>query len=238
MISEKGGIRQTFGRGMIDAIPIGLGYFAVALSLGIAAGSADFRIIHGFLWSALNLSSSGQYAALVLIRENAGLIEVILMTLVTNARYLLMSFALSQRFDPRMPFFHRFLVAYGLTDEIFGLEISSPRYVSPGYVYGAILVAMPGWALGTCVGIFMGDIMPALLGEAMNVAIYGMFLAIIIPPAKKDLKVLLFVVLTFIFSLAASIIPYLRDFSSGSRILFITVILSLAAAFFFPVDED
>lgn len=223
---------------MADAIPICLGYLAVGFSLGIAAGNADFSVAQGFWWSALNLSSSGQYAGIVLTREQASVIELILMILIANARYLLMSCALSQRLDPGMPFYHRFLMGYGITDEIFGLEIALPGYVKPVYAYGAILMAMPGWALGTCMGIFMGDVMPYVLAQALNVAIYGMFLAIIIPPGKKDRRILLFVVLGFIFSLAASCIPAIREVSSGTRILVITIILSMAAAIIFPVPSE
>lgn len=238
---------------MIDAVPISLGYFAVSLSLGIAAGNADFSIGQGLLWSILNLSSSGQYAGIVLTREQASVISVVLMTLVANARYILMSCALSQRLNPKMPFFHRFLIGYALTDEIFGLEIANAAssegtyadgdgliatgYVRSSYVYGAMLIAIPGWALGTCLGILMGDIVPPVFSQALNVAIYGMFLAIIIPPAKKDRIVLICVVISFTLSLLSTGIPFVRDLSQGTRILLITVILSAIAALWFPVVD-
>ncbi len=230
--------RVSFARGMRDAIPIGLGYLAVSFSLGIAAGNADFSIAQGFWLSVLNVSSSGQYAGIVLTRDHAAVIEVILMIFIANARYMLMSCALSQKLDPDMPFFHRLLIGYGVTDEIFGLEIALPGYVKPRYVYGAYLTAIPGWAIGTCLGVFMGNVMPPVFAEAMNVAIFGMFLAIIIPPSKTDHVALLFVILSFISSFMAERLPFISGVSSGTRILVLTVMLSSLAALFFPVRES
>lgn len=222
---------------MKDAIPVGLGYFAVSFSLGIAAGAADFTIVQSALLSLLNLSSSGQYAGLVLTREQAGIVELILMILIANARYLLMSCALSQRLDPDMPFWHRFLIGYGVTDEIFGLEIASQGYVRPSYVYGMYLTSVPGWVIGTALGVFMGNIMPPVVAEALNVAIFGMFLAIIVPPSKENHTALGFVVLAFAASYLASVIPVVRDISSGTRTLVLTVLISAAAAALFPVKD-
>ncbi len=230
--------KSAFSRGVKDALPVGFGYFAVAISLGIAAGNADFSVVQSFWLGILNVSSSGEYAGIVLVREHALIIEVVLMILVANARYLLMSCALSQKLDPNMPFYHRLAIGYGLTDEIFGLEITSPGYVRPRYVYGLFLGSLPGWAIGTCIGTFMGNVMPPLLAEAMNVAIYGMFLAIIVPPAKTDKHARLFVILAFIFSFIASIAPIVSDVSSGTRTLVLTIILSVAAALIFPVPES
>lgn len=228
----------SFFRGMRDAIPIGLGYLAVSFSLGIAAGNADFSIAQGFWLSTLNVSSSGQYAGIVLIQEHSTIIELILMILIANARYMLMSCALSQKLDPDMPFFHRLLIGYGVTDEIFGLEIAVPGYVKPRYVYGAMMTAIPGWAIGTCLGVFMGNVMPPVFAEAMNVAIFGMFLAIIIPPSKTDKIAGIFVLLGFICSFLASVLPVISGFSSGTRILILTVVLSTAAALLFPIKES
>lgn len=230
--------RTSFTRGMRDAIPIGLGYLAVSFSLGIAAGNADFSIAQGFWLSVLNVSSSGQYAGIVLTRDHAAVIEVILMIFIANARYMLMSCALSQKLDPDMPFFHRLFIGYGVTDEIFGLEIALPGYVKPRYVYGAYLTAIPGWAIGTCLGVFMGNVMPPVFAEAMNVAIFGMFLAIIIPPSKTDHVALLFVILSFVSSFMAERLPFIGEVSSGTRILVLTVVLSSLAALFFPVKES
>ena len=228
----------SFFRGMRDAVPIGLGYLAVSFSLGIACGNADLSIAQGFWLSALNVSSSGQYAGIVLIREHATLIELILMILIANARYMLMSCALSQKLNPNMPFFHRLLIGYGITDEIFGLEIAVPGYVKPRYAYGAMLGAIPGWAIGTCLGVFMGNVMPPVFAEAMNVAIFGMFIAIIIPPAKTDKIAGVFVLAGFIASFIASVAPIASGLSSGTRILILTVVLSAIAAVLFPIKED
>lgn len=229
--------KNSFWRGVRDAIPVGLGYLAVSFSLGIAAGNADFSVAQGFWLSVLNVSSSGEYAGIVLAAEKSGLIELILMIFIANARYMLMSCALSQKLDPDMPFFHRLTIGYGITDEIFGLEISSPGYVRPRYVYGLFLAAIPGWAIGTCLGVFMGNVMPPVFAEAMNVAIFGMFLAIIIPPSRTDHKALMFVTIAFIASLLASVAPLISELASGTRTLILTVIISTAAALLFPVGD-
>ena len=236
--NEVASHRTSFIRGMRDAIPIGLGYLAVSFSLGIAAGNADFSIAQGFWLSVLNVSSSGEYAGIVLTRDHEAIIEIIHMIFIANARYMLMSCALSQKLDPKMPFIHRLFIGYGVTDEIFGLEIALPGYVRPRYVYGTFLTAIPGWAIGTCLGVFMGNVMPPVFAEAMNVAIFGMFLAIIIPPSKTDHVALLFIILSFISSFLAERLPVISGVSSGTRILVLTVLLSTLAALFFPVKES
>ena len=227
-----------FARGMRDAIPIGLGYCAVSFSLGIAAGNVGYTVFQGFLLSLLNVSSSGEYAGIVLSAEQAGFIELALMIFVANARYLLMSFALSQRFAPTATLFHRLTIGFGLTDELFGLGIASKGWLNPSYMYGAFLTSIPLWAVGTALGVYAGNVLPPVIAEAMNVAIFGMFLAIIVPPAKKDKVVLGAVAVSFALSLAASVIPLTAAVSSGTRTLVLTVIIASAVAVLFPIKDD
>lgn len=137
---------------MRDGVPIALGYFAVSFSLGIAARNAGLTPLQGFFASLLNNASAGEYAAFTLIAANATLFQVALITLIANARYLLMSCALAQRFAPGTPFFHRLIIAYDVTDELFGITISRPGCLNPFYTYGAILLAAPAWAFGTAFG--------------------------------------------------------------------------------------
>ena len=182
--------RRVFLAGVRDGVPIGLGYLAVAFSLGIAARNAGLNAFQGFLISLLNNASAGEYAAFTVIAADSGFLEMALITLITNARYLLMSCSLSQKFSPDTPLYHRLLVGYDVTDELFGIAIARPGYLDPFYSYGAFLPAIPGWAIGTALGVTAGSILPARLVSALSVALFGMFLAIIIPPSKKNPVVL------------------------------------------------
>ncbi len=171
--------------GIKDGIPIGLGYFAVSFSLGIAARNAGLTALQGFLASLSTNASAGEYAAFIIIAADAPYLEMVLVTLITNARYLLMSCALSQKFSPDTPLYHRLLVGYDVTDEIFGITIARPGILDPFYNYGAILVAAPAWATGTALGIIAGNLLPLRIVSALSVALYGMFIAIIIPPGRN-----------------------------------------------------
>ena len=229
---------KIFQMGMKDAIPIGLGYFAVAFSLGIAARNAGMNAFQGFLLSFLNNASAGEYAGITVIAANASYIEIAVVTLIANARYLLMSCAMGQRLKPGLSFGHRLLMGYDITDELFGIAIARPGYLEPFYTYGAMLTAIPCWAAGTACGIIAGNIMPARVVSALSVSLFGMFLAIIIPPAKKDKVVAALIVLAFAASYAASCLPVISSVSEGTRTIILTVILSAGAAYFFPVSSE
>ena len=178
--------RKVFCEGMRDGVPIALGYFAVSFSLGIAARNAGLTPIQGFVASLFNNASAGEYAAFSLIAAGATYVEVAIITLIANARYLLMSCALAQRFAPGTPFFHRLIIGYDVTDELFGITIARPGYLNPFYTYGAIALAAPAWAMGTALGIVAGNLLPLRAVSALSVALYGMFLAIIIPPGPEE----------------------------------------------------
>ena len=230
--------RRDFLAGVRDGVPIGLGYLAVAFSLGIAARSAGLNAFQGFLISLLNNASAGEYAAFTVIAADSGFVEMALITLITNARYLLMSCSLSQKFAPGTPMRHRLLVGYDVTDELFGLAISCDGWLDPYYMYGAILVAAPSWAVGTALGVVVGNLLPARVVSALSVALYGMFLAIIIPPARKNKVVAVLVLLSFALSLAFGYLPFVSTLSSGTRTIILTVALSAGAALFFPVKDE
>ena len=229
---------KIFQRGMKDAVPIGLGYFAVAFSLGIAARNAGMNAFPGFLLSFLNNASAGEYAGITVIAANASYIEIAVVTLIANARYLLMSCAMGQRLKPGLSFGHRLLMGYDITDELFGIAISRPGYLEPFYTYGAMLTAIPCWAAGTACGIIAGNIMPARVVSALSVSLFGMFLAIIVPPAKKDKVVAALIILAFATSYAASCLPVVSSISEGTRTIILTVILSAGAAYFFPIHTE
>ena len=229
---------KIFQEGMKDAIPIGLGYFAVAFSLGIAARNAGMNAVQGFLLSFLNNASAGEYAGITVIAANASYIEIAVVTLIANARYLLMSCAMGQRLKPGLSFGHRLLMGYDITDGLFGIAIARPGYLEPFYTYGAMLTAIPCWAAGTACGIIAGNIMPARVVSALSVSLFGMFLAIIIPPAKKDKVVAALIILAFAASYASSCLPLISSISEGTRTIILTVILSAGAAYFFPIHTE
>ena len=160
------------------------------------------------------------------------------MTLIANARYLLMSCALSQKFSPDTPLIHRIFVGYDVTDEIFGITIARPGMLDPFYSYGAILIAAPAWAGGTALGVIAGNLLPARAVSALSVALFGMFLAVIIPPARKNRIIALFVLVSFAASFAATYLPLISQLSGGTRTIILTVLISAIAAILFPVNEE
>lgn len=240
---EQIGLRQSaaLGEGMRDGVPIALGYFAVAFSLGIAGRNAGLTAGQGFIISILNHASAGEYAGITAIAAMAPYWELALTIFITNARYLLMSCALSQKFAPETSLWHRIGVGFGITDEIFGITMARPGAVEPGYPYGAMLVSIPSWAMGTALGITAGNILPLRVVSALGVALYGMFLAIIIPPARRDRVVGALVGLSFLCSLALGAAAgtfRLEWLTGGTQVILLTLLLAGGAAILFPVGEE
>lgn len=229
---------KVFFEGVRDGLPIGLGYFAVAFSLGIIAQNAGLNAWQGFLASWLNVASAGEYALFTSIQAGVTYLEVAYVAFIINARYLLMSCALSQRFDQNTPLIHRFLVGYGVTDEIFGISIARKGFLNPAYNYGALSISVPLWSLGTAFGILAGNILPVRVVSALSVALYGMFIAIIVPPSKKNLTILVAVIISFALSYAFSRLPYLKTLSGGNRTIILTVVISSVVAIIKPVDDE
>ncbi len=230
--------RQVFREGVRDGMPIALGYFVVSFTLGIAARNAGLDPFQGFLTSFLNNASAGEYAGFTVIAADAPYLEIALITLIANARYLLMSAVVSQKFSPDTPFYHRILVGFDVTDEIFGITVARPGRLNPYYNYGAMSVALPGWSVGTALGIAAGNVLPPSAVSALGVALYGMFLAVIIPPARKDYLIGVLVFLSFIMSYAAAHLPGLMQLSGGTRTIILTLLIAGIAAAFFPVGKE
>lgn len=230
--------RTWFLRGLRDGIPISLGYFAVAFTLGIAARNAGFTAFQATLTSLTNNASAGQFAGFTLAAANAGYLEMAVMIFVANARYLLMSCSLSQKLPKETSMLHRLLVSFEVTDEIFGVCMSAPGKLNPFYPYGLITVAAPGWALGTCLGVIMGNMLPASIVRALSVGLYGMFLAVIIPPARKSRVVAGVVILSMAASFAFTKLPLVSTLSPGIRTILLTVLIAGGAAILFPVKEE
>lgn len=225
-------------RGMRDGIPISLGYFAVAFALGILARNTGMSALQAGFMSATMLASAGEYAVVNAIATGAGYGEMIVTTLVVNLRYLLMSSALSQKIRRDKPFYHRLFMAYAVTDEIFAASVSVEGRLHPAYTYGLAMVAAPGWVLGTVLGVLLGMIMPARVMSAMSVALYGMFLAVVVPPSRKSRIIAGVVLVSMLSSAVFSLIPVLSRISSGFQIIILTILVAGAAAVLFPVEEE
>ena len=226
--------KQAFLNGLRDGIPIGLGYYAVAFSLGIIARKAGLNAIEGFFNSVLARASAGEYAGLTMILTHATIVETFLVSFITNARYMLMTTALSQRFSQDTSVLKRIAVAFCMTDEIFGISAARKGRLSPYYGYGAIAISVFGWVLGTFLGAFSGQILPSRLISALGVALYGMFIAIVVPVTKEDKRVLLAVLAGIAISVLFYYAPMLKEISSGMRIIIVTMLVAGAAAFVFP----
>ncbi|MCI8557023.1 MAG: AzlC family ABC transporter permease [Lachnospiraceae bacterium] len=230
--------RTWFLKGLRDGIPISLGYLAVSFTLGIAAKNAGFTPFQAMITSLTNNASAGQFAGFTLIAAGAGYLELAVMELVANARYLLMSCAMSQKLAPETSVFHRLLVSFDVTDEIFGVSMSVPGKLNPFYTYGLIAIAAPGWASGTYLGVLMGNLLPVNMVRALSVGLYGMFLAVIIPPARKSRILAVVILISMAVSFAFTKLPLISTLSTGTRTILLTVLLAGGAAVLFPVKEE
>ena len=230
--------KKEFKEGMRDGIPIALGYLAVSFTFGMMAVKDHIGILQAVIISLTNVTSAGQFAGLDIIAAGGSLIEMALTQLIINLRYSLMSISLSQKLQKGTGTGKRLLLAYSVTDEIFGVSAARKGKLNIFYSYGAIAVAVPGWVLGTALGAISGSIMPAFLMSAFSVAIYGMFLAIIIPPAKEDKAVLGVVLAAMALASAFAYVPGMKKISSGFAIIIVTLLVSAIAAILHPHVEE
>ena len=227
--------RKKFLEGLRDGLPIALGYLAVSFGIGISCHAAGITAFQGFLMSLFNNASAGEYGGITVITENAGVWMMVLMTLIINARYMLMSCALSQKLSPDTPLGVRMLIGFDVTDEVFGIAIAQEGILNVWYFIGAMCAALPGWSLGTLFGALAGNVLPVWAMNGFSVMLYGMFLAIIMPEGKKNRVVLGCIGVSFVLSaLAAKLLPML---SGGMRILLLTIFISAAAAILFPRES-
>lgn len=233
---EKKG--KWYKKGLKDGLPVGLGYLAVSFSFGIQALKANLTWPQAVMMSMLNLTSAGQFAALDTITTMGTYVEMALSQLIINLRYCLMSSSLSQKIGENTPFFHRFFMAFGNTDEVFALSAAQDKPLSPYYSYGLMSMAIPGWTLGTLLGGIAGNILPDRVLSALGVALYGMFCAIIIPPAKKSRILSAVIIIAMLASTIFTFAPLLRDIPSGIRVIILTVSIAGIAAWVAPMKEE
>ena len=229
--------KQDFIKGFKDGMPIGIGYLAVSFAFGIFAVANGLSAAESLLISMTNLTSAGQLAAVPIIAGGGAFIELVVAQLIINLRYALMSVSLSQKLDKSVRGFERFLIAFGNTDEIFAVAMSKSQEVTSHYMYGLILSPYLGWSLGTILGAVAGDILPAIIVSALGVAIYGMFVAIVVPVIKTEKNTALCVLLAVALSCAFRYIPVLKVVPSGFVIIICAVIASAVFAVIAPITQ-
>ena len=227
-----------FRKGLEYGVPIALGYFAVSFTFGMAAVKGGLTVFQAVSVSVLNLTSAGQFAGLDVMIGGGTLVEMAVTQFVINLRYSLMSFTISQKLEKKTTFFQKMIVAFGVTDEIFGATASQPGKVSPYFGMGAMCLSIPGWSLGTLAGAVSGSVLPEFITSALSVAIYGMFLAIIIPEAKRVRPVAGVIAGAMILSAVFKYAPYLNRISEGFSLIIVTVIVAAIAAWLFPHTEE
>jgi len=231
--------KLSFKEGISDGIPIALGYFSVSFGFGISAVNKGLTALAATLISLLNLTSAGQVAGVAIIAAGGTLLEMALAQLIINMRYALMSLSLSQKLDSSFTTPHRFFASFSITDEIFAVASGRPRELTPRYMYGLMSFPIVGWVSGTLLGSIAGSILPAALSSALGLAIYGMFIAVFIPPARKAMGVFVTVAISAVISCLLRYIPFLYEhISSGFAIIICTLIAAAAAALFFPRKES
>lgn len=229
---------NNFKMGIRDGLPICFGYFAVSFAFGIFAVGSGLSIVEAVMISALNLTSAGQLAAVPIIADGGGYIELALAQLVINLRYSLMSVSLSQRMGVTVRTADRFAIAFANTDEVFAVSMSKEALVGRKYMYGLIITPFLGWTLGTFLGSVAGNILSAVLVSALGIAIYAMFVAIIIPASKNSMRVAVAVILSVVLSCIFYFVSTLSSIPSGFTIIIIAVGVSLVMAFASPLPEE
>lgn len=229
----------NFIKGLKDGIPIALGYVSVSFTFGLQAVSLGLSWWEAALISLTNLTSAGQFAGLDIMARGGGFwIEMLCTQFIINLRYSLMSLSLSQKADQNLKGIHRWLTGFGITDEIFAVSMKNTDDISSKYMYGIILLPVLGWTGGTLMGAIAGNILPSVVISSLGIAIYSMFLAIIIPPAKKDSAVFKVVLIAVALSCILKFTPLLNNISSGFSIIICTIIAAVIGAIFFPIKEE
>lgn len=229
---------NSFRKGIADGIPICLGYLAVSFAFGISAANMGLSVIEALLISMTNVTSAGQLAAVPIIVAGGSFIELAATQFIINLRYSLMSVSLSQKLAENMTLPHRFIISFVNTDEVFAVASAQRGTVGKNYLYGLIITPYIGWSMGTLLGSAAGGILPEILISSLGIAIYGMFVAIVVPDARKNKAVALCAALSAVLSCAFSFIPALKNIQPGFVIIICSVIASAVFAFLFPVKSE
>ena len=229
---------SAYRTGVKRGVPVGLGYFSVSFGFGAMAANQGIRALDATLISLTNLTSAGQFAGLTLIIAAAGLWEMVLTMLVINSRYALMSLALSQRMGRDIGLLPRFFIAFFNTDEIFALAMAEPGKLSTSFMMGLGTTPILGWTGGTLCGALAGSVLPVNIRAALGVMLYGMFVAIVIPPARKERPVLYTLLAALTLSCLFAWVPGLKEVSPGISIVICTVAAAALCAWLFPIPDE
>lgn len=231
--------QSAFKHGFKGGLPIGLGYFPVSFTFGFLTVAGGLPLWAGVLISVTNLTSAGQFAGMNLILAGAGYGEIALTTFIINLRYMLMSLALSQKIESKIPVWQRLIFSFGITDETFVVASMEKRPIKAGYMFGLIILPILGWDLGTLCGGCISNMLPQALQNAMGIALYAMFIALIVPVARDSVKVLLIIVIAVAVTCVLKYVPIFSFISSGFRIIIATIAAAGFGAWLFPTgDED
>ena len=229
---------KQYLKGLRHGVPIAVGYLSVSFAFGIQATSSGLTSIQAILISLFNVTSAGQLAGLQLMVSSAGLIEMMLTQLTINLRYALMSLSLSQKLDKTMTLPHRLLLSFCNTDEVFVVASQQPGKVGRAYLYGLTNGPFLGWVLGTGLGALAGGLLPESVTAALGIAIYGMFVAIILPPFRRSRDVRIVIIISVALSCLISLLPLLSFISTGFRIIICAVIASALGAWLMPLPDE
>lgn len=230
--------RELFRKGLRDGIPIAVGYISVSFSFGILASAQGLPLLAAVLMSLTNMTSAGQFAGLGIITGGGTFVEMALAQLVINLRYALMSLTISQKVDRSFTKLNRICGGFFVTDEIFAVSTSGQDQINAAYFYGLGLLPLAGWTLGTFLGAAAGNLLPADVTRALGVALYGMFVAIIIPEAKKSRAVTFVILTSALLSSILRLVPALSFVSSGFAVIICGLGASLLGAALFPIKEE
>ncbi len=229
---------NSFKKGFTDGLPIGLGYLAVSFSFGILAVAGGLNVWQATLISMTSLTSAGQFAGLTIMVSGGSIVEMIISQFIINLRYSLMSISLSQHIDKSMKLPQKLFFGAFHTDEIFAVSMGRPEKLGRKYFLGVIIAPYIGWSLGTFLGAVCGEILPAMITNALGVALYGMFIAIVVPPMKHSWKMSIVVGIAVLMSVCFAYVPGLKNISSGFSVIICAVTASLFGALVFPVKEE
>lgn len=223
---------QTFLHGCRDAVPIALGYLSVSFAFGILTVQHGLPAWTPVLISATNFTGTGQFVGADLIAAGTTLLQIAVTILVINLRYLLMSLSMSQVVEEEMPLWQRFIIAFGVTDEIFAVSMQQREALRFSYLMGLMLFSFFGWNTGTILGTFASSVLPDSVQSALGIAIYAMFLAIVIPPARKSKLVAAVITIAVLLSCSLHWIPVFNQLDEGWAIIISGVTAALGGAFF------
>ena len=229
---------NAYRTGVNRGLPVGVGYFSVSFGFGAMAAAQGIKALDATLISMTNLTSAGQFAGLTLILACATLWELILTQLVINSRYALMSLALSQKMGQRIGVLPRLFIAFFNTDEIFALAMAEKNPLTVPFMLGLGTTPILGWTAGTLCGALAGSVLPASIRVALGVMLYGMFIAIVVPPARQEKPVLITVILALVLSCMFAWIPFLQQVSAGISIVICTVAAAAICAWLPPIEEE